>query len=448
MLTQEQQTAYDKILSGSNVFLTGKAGTGKTYVIDKVLEKLDNAIVIAPTGTAAINAKGITIHKFLKLKAEPPINSNLTIRTKCSEALTIAKTIILDEVSMCRMDLFDCLISSIQKYNSHAQIVVVGDFCQLPPVISQMSGERELLTQFYGRNVNGGFAFQGDKWAECNFEPVVLTKVMRQENEEFIHNLNKARIGDETCIPFFTVNSSPVLVEDGIYLSGRNNEVSKINNEKLAEINGKTHTFKAVKNGEDISRSVIAEEILELKVGAKVMFLCNDASGNYHNGSIGRIIGINGQTINVLVNGKTVEVNTYEWESFNYIVSGKRLIKQKAGSFVQIPLKLAYAVTIHKSQGQTYEKVNLNPECWDSGQLYCALSRIRDIKNLYLTKSIKPEFLRLDKEVRDFYESLDKKEEKEPLKEKSDYIVLENNEYSLFKVPVNKKQEVLQILEG
>lgn len=452
MLTKEQQKAYDAIKNGENVFLTGKAGTGKTFVIDKVLEDMEDVAVIAPTGAAAINAKGITIHKFLQLKAEPPIRKDLTLVEKVTDILSAAKTVIVDEVSMCRMDLFDCLINSIQKSDrineKHTQIVVVGDFCQLPPVINKDSGEREVLSLFYQRDIGGGFSFQGNKWRECNFRPIVLTQIMRQSNEEFIHNLNKARVGDTTCIPYFSIHSSPVLMEDGIYLAGKNAEVSKINKAKLEELPGAVHTFTAIKNGDDISKNVIAEEVLELKIGAKVMFLYNGEG--FSNGSIGEVVGINGQTVYVNVNGKNVEVVPYEWESFNYNVVLGHLCKQKTGSFVQIPLKLAYAVTIHKSQGQTYDKVNLNPVCWDSGQLYCALSRVKSIENLYLTNSIKPEYLYLDKEVQEFYSSLNKPKD-EPKEEMADpeimpEIIMEDSEFTLIKIPLNKKEEVFEVL--
>lgn len=467
-LTKEQQEVYDAILNGESVFLTGKAGTGKTYVIEKVLERMENVAVLAPTGTAALNAGGVTIHKFLHLKAEPPIRSDFKIRIKTPDILLNTDTIIIDEISMCRLDLFDCLISSIKKSDRdnhrHTQIVAVGDFCQLPPVINDNSGEKELLNSYYGRNINGGFAFQGDMWKECDFTPFVLTQVLRQENEEFIHNLNKARLGDITCIPFFSANSSPAYVQDGIYLAGRNNEVSRINKENLANVSGQIHTFTATKSGDDISKSVIAEEILELKIGAKVMVLCNDTENKYSNGSIGTVIGINDQTISVNINGNIVQISRNEWESFTYEVINKKLYKRKTGSFVQFPLKLAYAVTIHKSQGQTFEKVNLNPDCWDSGQLYCALSRIKDVSNLYLTKAIQPSFLKLDKEVKEFYDNLKNKKETIPkidikkeemtqlkipqLMPSVPNLIMEDGTFCLFKIPIEKKEAIIEFLKG
>lgn len=403
MLTKDQQRAFDACVSGKNVFLTGEAGTGKSFVIEKVMEELKNKkiLVCAPTGIAATNVGGTTIHKLLGLKegAYSPEKKKIITRAKSKDnPLRLADVVIVDEISMCRIDLFDSLVLSLKKYKKK-QLIVVGDFCQLPPVLSE--DERAALEAIYGRPIRSGYAFESEYWT--GFTSIALKEIMRQNDPEFIQNLNLARHGKSECIEYFNSHAAKEEVENGIFLSGRNKDVSDRNKEELDKLPGKEYVFKAKKVGERVAS--LAEEELKLKIGAKVMFLVN--TDDYVNGDTGEVVKISDNAIWVKTKGQVVEVKKYTWQSFVYKVKGEKdkeeIEKVPVGTIKQFPLKLAYAITIHKSQGQTFDAVNLNPECWDSGQLYCALSRVRDIKKMWLSQEIRPEFLVTDEAVQIFY---------------------------------------------
>jgi ATP-dependent exoDNAse (exonuclease V) alpha subunit len=416
-MKERQELAYKYMTEGRNVFLTGDAGTGKSYVVSKFIEWCNknekNVLITAPTGIAALNIDGSTLHRVFRAPIGPLVQPIKSV----SSLLKDADVVIIDEISMCRIDLFEYVIKQIMSLNimrrkknilKDIQIVLSGDFFQLPPVI--IDSEREVLNRYFGRDIGYGYAFQSELWDGCNFISIVLDEVVRQRDEAFMLSLNKARLGDKSCISYFQNYSSRNEIKDAILLCGTNKKAKEKNTYELGLIPSKSKIFQSKITGEVKDSDKVTEDSLELKVGARVMTLVNDKEDNYKNGSFGTIKAFNSSenTITVLIDsGVTVDIEKYTWEIKGYDVDEHNKLKQKTiGTFTQFPLKLAYAITIHKSQGQTYDKVNVNPYCWDYGQLYVALSRCTNIETMHLTQYIKPDFLKASPEVIKFYKSL------------------------------------------
>lgn len=413
--TDEQQEAYNLMMSGQNVFLTGEAGTGKSYVIQAFIKENEKQkkkmIVCAPTGIAAIQIGGVTIHRVFQVSPEPQIN---TSKIQVPKTVKEAEIIIIDEISMCRVDLFDYVIRVIKKAESMSQpkqLIVVGDFFQLPPVTT--NHDYDILTKIYP-NYHKGFAFESKYWHDCHFQTIVLKEVIRQLDHTFIKNLNKIRIGDATAIDYFNEYASKDKIPNGIVLSARNALVNKINKQELDKIDSESTIYYSQVIGDVKASDKTTVDELELKVNARVMIIVNDIEDFlYQNGSMGTIMKLNDNSVQVKLDqtSKIVNINTYEWDIENYEIiedvidgiSNKHLKKVVVGKFIQLPLKLAYAITIHKSQGQTYDAVNLIPYCFDCGQLYVALSRVKTIEGLALNQPIKDNYLMCDEKVKEFY---------------------------------------------
>lgn len=445
-LTEDQQKALTLMESGQNVFLTGSAGTGKSYVLQRFIRSLrkqkKRALVCAPTGIAAINVNGITIHRAFgaPLGAIDPRK-----RVKQPDDLVInADVIIIDEISMCRIDLFEYVMKSVARAEELArkreedkpgggrggrsgsgwqmrsarggcwagakQIVLVGDFFQLPPVVRRE--DRMLLQEFYPDlpRDSFGFPFQSPLWIANGFRMAALKQVVRQEEQDFVEALNLARMGDAASIDYFQSHCSPVKLEGGIELYGRNNDVKRANEQGLSQLEAEEHVYTAEKAGTVKPADQPTEEVLRLKEGCRVMLLVNDSENRYQNGSLGNVKELFTDSIRIcLDNGREVDVEPYTWsiKGLGQVMNDEGEMERalvEIGTFTQFPLKLAYAVTIHKSQGQTYDKVNLNPQAWDAGQLYVALSRVRAAENLHLYRRIIPGWLIASPEVRAFYE--------------------------------------------
>jgi ATP-dependent exoDNAse (exonuclease V) alpha subunit len=418
VMKAKQEFAYNCMIEGRNVFITGDAGTGKSYVLNKFIDwchqEDKNVIVTAPTGIAALNIDGSTLHRAFKAPIGPLVQPLRSL----SGILKDADILIIDEISMCRIDLFEFAIKQVIKVNAMRvkdpngkpmiQIVLSGDFFQLPPVI--VDTEREVLNKYFGRDIGYGYAFQSELWEQCNFVNIVLNEVVRQNDKEFMQALNKARLGDKSCITYFQKYSSRYEIKDAILLCGTNKKAKEKNDQELSLINEKEYCFESFVEGEVKSSDKVTEDELRLKVGARVMTLVNDQEDRYKNGSFGTITQIDSKSSTVYVqidSGVKVAIEPYTWEIKGYSTDSKgKLEKNTIGTFTQLPLKLAYAITIHKSQGQTYDKVNVNPYCWDYGQLYVALSRCKTINKMHLTQYIKPDFLKASPEVIKFYNSL------------------------------------------
>ena len=271
----------------------------------------------------------------------------------------------------------------------------------------------EVLKEIY-ENYHKGYAFESTNWQDLNFQTVELKQVIRQKNPEFIHELNKARIGDYSCVHYFNTHCQKTLFENGIILTATNRKAEQINHDRLSKIPYKAKVYHSRIVGDVKNSDKPTLDELHLKIGARVMVLINDTEQNlYQNGSFGKVYKLEDESVTVLLdtNKTLVTFGYHEWAIENYVLSKRKegdiednhLSKEKVGAFYQIPLKLAYAITMHKSQGQTYDQVNLIPYSFDNGQLYVALSRVKSIEGLCLINQLRQENLICSQEVKNFY---------------------------------------------
>lgn len=403
-LTAKQQEALGLMMAGHNVFLSGEAGTGKSYVLREFLSRTDRKVMVcAPTGIAAINVAGSTLHRVFGIPIEPILPSRIA---KSQETVEKADVIVIDEISMCRFDVFEFVANSIRKSENNTepkQLIVVGDFLQLPPVLTDK--DRKVLEEGWGADVVGdGFAFNAPSWKTFGFRTVVLNEVVRQQgNIDFVHNLNAIRRGNTAALEWFNKNHA-VKMQPGITICPKNAQIERINSTETNKLKTKTKLFEAEIRGSVAPSDKPTADTLRVKPEMRVMTLVNDPEGVYQNGSLGTVQKINGDRVIVEFDeGGSAEIEPYKWSVYSYEIKDDEVIKTEIGSITQLPLKPAYAVTIHKSQGQTYDSVNIDPTCFAPGQLYVALSRCKEIKHLHLLSKIKQEYLLTSKEVLDFY---------------------------------------------
>lgn len=425
-LTEEQKRAMEIMQSGENIFLSGRAGTGKSFLIDqfKIKNKKKNILTFASTGIAAVNIGGVTVHRGFKLSAGFHKPTKSLKKSEPPRSIIAADIIIIDECSMLRIDLFEAMIRKIKVANQHRkskrkkpiQLILVGDFFQLPPVVS--SSDSQAMKHYYGNKV---FAFESTYWKSMKFIPIVLQNVQRQSDQAFIDALNEVRLGDASGIDHINLFSNPSFLDGGIILTGLNAEASEINMNELAKINENSKIYSLVKSGSVKPSELNIDSELQLKINARVMFMIN--TNEYKNGELGTVISMDDEKVKVKKdNGEIVEVSWGFWKIHDYKVvekestrNGKKVKIQQVeevevGMYKQIPLKLAYAITIHKSQGQTFDRVNLMPYAWDHGQEYVALSRARSLQGLHLMSHIEPSYIRVNDKVKKFYGDCEKKQ--------------------------------------
>lgn len=414
MLRDKQQLALDYMKLGKNVFLTGGAGTGKSYVIKEFLDYCNKnnkqIVVCASTGIAAINIGGVTAHRVFNIPIKPLIESPKSI----PKTLKDVDVILIEEISMLRIDVLEYIANIIFALNNYrknrnislVQVVFVGDFCQLPPVINDK--DREFLEMYkYGKDLGKGFAFQSKCWDLFNFLCIRLDEVVRQRDEEFINNLNAIRYGDYRGINYFNNMSRQSEIKDAILICGTNKAVNTKNQAEYEKINKREFVYNADITGEVAESDKIVPDILKLKVGCRVMMVINDSEDKYKNGTLATVTHLSKNSVYVLTDdGEEVLIEPYTWNINKYKAVNGKIQLECIGTFTQYPLKLAYAVTIHKSQGQTFDKVNINPYCWDCGQLYVALSRVKTIEGMYLTEIIKPSYVIASDKVVEFYNNM------------------------------------------
>jgi len=419
-LNEQFRTALD-IMENTNksIFITGKAGTGKSTLLNYFrLTTLKKVAVIAPTGVAALNVKGQTIHSFFKFKPNITLDIIRMSRAAADGESIYQKldAIIIDEISMVRADLLDC-IDKFLRLNGPAtdrpfggiQMIFIGDLYQLPPVIS--GSEKKGFKSFY----RTPYFYSAKVFDLFEMEFLELEKIYRQHDQNFISILNAIRNRSVTpndleslnqrCDPAFV----PAPGDFYIYLTTTNKLAASLNINQLKRLKSSPHLFIGEIEG-DFGNEYLPTAIeLNVKVGAQVMMLNNDSDGRWVNGTIGEITGIeqdaSGERVILakLPDG-TVEITPYTWEIYRFNVEGGSLHSEVIGTFTQYPLMLAWAVTIHKSQGKTFDKVviDIGKGTFAHGQMYVALSRCTTLEGIVLKQNIHKKHVWTDFNVVDF----------------------------------------------
>lgn len=400
---REMMQAY-RLLRNTNTsfFLTGRAGTGKTTFVKNAQKEIYKSfIVLAPTGVAAINAGGVTIHSFFGF--EPKVLTSYDKARLNKEHYSIlrsADTIIIDEVSMVRCDLIDAIDRTLQKCMKNTlpfggkQMLFVGDMFQLEPVV--VEDDRAELQKMYGDQKP--FFFNAHVFSRITVNPIELQVVYRQADTQFINLLDNIRNENVQSSDLQTLNSRVGKSCDKdkavITLTSTNRVARKINETLLAQMQEPDYVFEGVVEGDfDVEKFSTTERVLHLRVGAQVMFTRNDIAKRWVNGTLGKVDKIEEGRISVKLNDGTthwVEKVTWEKVKYSYNKTTKETEKKIVGTFTQFPLKLAWAITIHKSQGLTFDqvKIDLSGGVFAAGQTYVALSRARSLDGLYLQKPV------------------------------------------------------------
>lgn len=414
--TRQQMLAYELIAhTNSSFFLTGRAGTGKTTFLRKVQSMVNkNFIIVAPTGAAAIQAGGDTIHSFFGLPLEVCVPGTYgRLNAVRISTLKHADAIIIDEVSMTRCDIIDAIDHTLRKYLrsrlpfAGKQMIFVGDMFQLPPVA--IKEERQQLSDIY--HADEFFFYRANVFKNFALPKIEFQKIYRQEDEQFINILDHVRMDNVTNEDLALLNARVYQPneEDGlvITLTAVNETADDINQRHLDEIQANEFVYEGTITGKFDDKKFPTDRLLHLKVGAQVMFLRNDQWRRWFNGTLGKVTSLSDDTIEVtLDNGETYVVPTCTWESYSYEYdrAERKMKKEVIGTFTQYPIKLAWAITIHKSQGQTFDKMKLDlrRRTFASGQLYVALSRVRSLNGLFLSNEVLPYFIRTDRDILTF----------------------------------------------
>lgn len=411
-ITPEFHQAFELLENTrQNVFLTGKAGTGKstflTYFRENTAKKM---AVVAPTGVAALNVGAQTIHSFFRLK--PAFVDVKTLNPTRSKVLKELELLIIDEISMVRADIFEGIDHSLKLARKNnkpfggVQVCVIGDLFQLPPVVTREEKE------FFGQYYQTPFFFGTQAYANANFKTIQFNTIHRQNDGAFIQILNAIRAGTCDVIELEALNSrlnpkaSPA--PGTLVLTTTNALAEDMNATKLAGLTGKPRSYAGSLSGDFGMKGgrLPAPEELILKVGAQVMFVKNDSEGRWVNGTIGLVEKLGNEVISIKVGDVVHEVEPEKWKTIGYEFSEEKgeIAEKTLGTYTQFPLTLAWAITIHKSQGKTLERViiDLGSGAFAAGQLYVALSRCKSLAGIALKQPITHADIRCDAEVVEF----------------------------------------------
>ncbi len=413
-LSPEQAAVFAAIeTTREHIFVTGRAGTGKSTLLEYLSWNTSKQLVIcAPTGVAALNVGGQTIHSLFRLPIGVIADHEIDQSNELRKLLNTIDTLVVDEVSMVNADLLDAMDRALRQARQKpheafggVQVVLFGDPYQLAPV----PGDPEERAYFADRYTSMWF-FDARVWDDADLTIYELDTIHRQHELEFKQLLTAVRHGEvtpEMGQRLNEVGGRPAPDDGAITLATTNSTVTRINGSALARLPGRALTAMAEINGEFGGRAFPADERLELKVGAQVMFLRNDTGGDgrWVNGTIGEVVKIS-DTVTVEVDSVSHEVLPSTWERYRYSYSAatKELRKDVVAEFIQFPLRLAWAVTIHKSQGKSYDRavIDLGARSFAPGQTYVALSRITELDGLYLTRPLRPSDVIVDEAVRRF----------------------------------------------
>ena len=411
--------------TGQSLFITGKAGTGKSTLLDYFCNNTrKKPVVLAPTGVAALNVKGQTIHRFFNfyIDVTPEKIRSKDTRPRDPKLYKKLKTIIIDEVSMLRADLLDCIDVFLRMYGPKSkqafggvQMVFVGDLYQLPPIVGKE--ERDIFRTHYATP----YFFSAKALESESLEFVELEKVYRQKDEQFVRLLNKIRNNSVEPEDIEELNQRYLPDTDTtqdeaftINLTTTNAKADEINETHLNALDGKLHSHKAVIQGDFGKEYYPTATTLQFKAGSQIMLLNNDQKKRWVNGSIGIIEGVKRdeegeQYLNVRLhdNDRLVPVSPFMWEVYKFSVEGGMIISEPAGSFTQYPFRLAWAVTIHKSQGKTFDRVviDIGRGTFASGQTYVGLSRCTSFEGISLKVPVKKQHIRTDPRIYKFLTS-------------------------------------------
>lgn len=470
---QELELAWDFVeKTDRNVFLTGKAGTGKTTFLHSLKQKsFKRLVVVAPTGVAAINAKGVTIHSFFQMAFGPILPEGAGFQNKESgfqrkfnkTKIDIIKSLdllIIDEISMVRADLLDGIDQVLKRYKDRTkvfggvQVLMIGDLQQLSPVVKD--NEWELLKPYY----ETPYFFSSNVFKSCNPISIELKHIYRQDNEVFIKILNEIRNNKLSKQSASLLNErhlvdfQPAKNDGYITLTTHNNRANEMNNLELQKNKNKSYFYKAEVDGKFPEYSFPTHEKLELKKGAQVMFVKNDSTPDkrYFNGKIGEIIDLNKEEITVRCQGDEFDivVTPEIWENINYSINQetKEISEHVSGAFSQMPLRLAWAITIHKSQGLTFDKAIIDAQAsFAHGQTYVALSRCRTLEGIVLKNPISESSIINDMRVTSFNESVENNPPNETVLNESQKtyqlnLIGELLNYYAFLHPVNRLLDI------
>ena len=435
----ELRTAWDFVENtGRSIFLTGKAGTGKTTFLKTIMEhSRKRPIVVAPTGVAAINAGGVTIHSFFQLPFSPyvpgaKVESKFDFGKEKRKIIASSDLLIIDEISMVRADLLDAIDAVLRRFREHGQpfggmqLLMIGDLAQLTPVVTPE--DERMLKPYY----DTPYFFGSKALQQIDYVTIQLSHVYRQQDESFIALLNEIREGHPSTEALSKLNSRVTpngqwssqrhtlsertvlatphsLRENGqlaIRLTTHNNLANFYNESELQKLPGRSYQYRAEVKGTFPEYSYPTAETLVLKEGAQVMFVKNDPSGehNYYNGRIGRVMEAGDNRLTVYCEGdaEAIEVEPLEWENMRYTLNEqtREIESEVQGTFKQLPLRLAWAITIHKSQGLTFDRAIIDAnQSFAPGQVYVALSRCRTLEGLVLASPLEPRAVINDERV-------------------------------------------------
>ncbi len=425
---EKMDLALDIILNtNQNLLLLGKAGTGKTTFLRKLKECCKKQmVVVAPTGIAAINAGGTTIHSFFRLPYSPFIpgkkfySRDLTQEDDHNQVFITLELLVIDEISMVRADILDAIDHELRiKRNNNVvfggvQLLLIGDLFQLPPVIT--SDDKRIYDKYYSTP----FFFGSNSFSDADFHTIELDKVYRQENKKFINILNKLREGKVSSHDLNILNSRYIpdysRPNDSkcIKLVTHNSQAAEDNALEYEKLETEEKEYTATIEGDFPESFFPVEYVLKLKVGSRVMFTRNDISNGYCNGTLGEVVSLQEDYVSVLTDdGKSVTVGRTNWENVDYVIQNNGvdeeddIVEKHVGRFLQFPLRLAWSITVHKSQGLTFDNVILNlHRAFAPGQAYVALSRCRSLDGIVMTSKISLGVLKYDRDVEDFYNEI------------------------------------------
>ena len=417
----ELLTAWDFVENtGRSIFLTGKAGTGKTTFLKTVVEQSrKRPIVVAPTGVAAINAGGVTIHSFFQLPFSPyvpgaKVESKFDFSREKRKIIASIDLLIIDEISMVRADLLDAIDNVLRRFRDHTQpfggvqLLMIGDLAQLTPVVTPE--DDQLLRTYY----DTPYFFGSKALRQIDYVTIQLEHVYRQQDESFIKILNEVRNGHPSPEALAKLNSRAssqlsalsTHTSNAIRLTTHNNLANFYNESELQKLPGHSYLYHAEVKGTFPDYSYPTAETLVLKQGAQVMFVKNDPTSEhrYYNGRIGHVMEISQKHLTVYCEGdeEAIDVEPLEWENTRYTLNEKtrEIEAEVQGTFRQLPLRLAWAITIHKSQGLTFDHAIIDAnQSFAPGQVYVALSRCRTLEGLVLATPLQERAIINDERV-------------------------------------------------